>query len=718
MSELSFADVKGDMIEVYDRTSGEFCTIHVKRDLKDKQARPIIIKLDCKFAVSHRAGRTHVMLEALADAKGFKDFHHRVVNIAATRKRTPSIYDILWAPGGDIHAQDILTPARWIQLLSSERIEEDIFFLSRKHTSSGDTDGDPENYEKRNYEERNYSGQFGIWEESPGMPRDHHTRYKRRDTGSLSRPSTEVFMSGSGASGTTRSGFDQASAYGQSDQGLAGNSSPEATRSERGGFPVKRIRAWQKSSSVVENQSPQSLSEAGLDLKRSEGTENKQFTREAQPGIFKLIITPGSLIPLFVDGRWFGIVPYSPQRLLTWSDDQVSTGKPFLDESQYRRSIIVDDDTNLDSGTGQDQNQTQPVTIHEENDGIRVVPLEGRADEGHSRTMSLSRSHSRHGDPQSKESPDYQGPKSSLPTDSYFHHTRVREEQLESWVERMDPRLVPERNTSYEKHRKGFEEASPMSLGLTIFPFFTWRVKHGTEEYAGLPAIRESDETVVRILTKIHESITSDKSSYKILYIKAYRCTADDLFLRHPDIVSGIRTHEDSEDGDDTAEDPRGVCNGKDGQSARGHQKTRERTFSDVESPNEKPEKDPSGLQGGKGKQAKDLAGAERDQTAHSSSDEMANPIRPGEGSSKSKMNPNANYTLGPQDSVEGPSQGLELKAQLLVVSQSIFRAFLPSQCASSHSDYYHPLCERFWGSLDEIFRVSLVCTKSSVIFC
>lgn len=70
MSELNFADVKGDLIEVDDRISGEFRTIHVKRDLRDEQARPIIIELDCKYAVSHHADSTHVILKSLADGKG------------------------------------------------------------------------------------------------------------------------------------------------------------------------------------------------------------------------------------------------------------------------------------------------------------------------------------------------------------------------------------------------------------------------------------------------------------------------------------------------------------------------------------------------------------------------------------------------------------------------------------------------------------------------
>lgn len=588
-----------------------------------------------------------MILESLADEKLLQDFHRRVVNIAAAGKRTPSTYasDIFWAPGGDILARDILTPAKWIQLLSSEKIEEDTFFLSRKHSSSGTIDGDPDNYE-----ERNKSGRFGIWEETPRIPRDHHTRYKRRDTGSLSRPSTELFMSDSVNSRTTRSRFDQDSAYGQRDQSSAEDRFPENERPKISGYPVELTREWQESCSVVENKSSQSPNESGLDLKRSERTEDEQSTREASPGIFKLIITPGSLIPLFLNGRWFGIVPYNPQRLLTWSNDRVSTDEPVLDELQDRRSDVADDDMILGSGKGQDQTQTQSAPIHPEN----------------SETLD---------------------------------------------------RLHPERNTSDEDRSRGFQEASPKSSGLITFPFFTWHVKHGTEEYSGLPAIQESDETVVRILAKIHESITSDKSSYKTLYEKAYRCTADDLFLRHPDIEFRVRTTEDSEDDEDTARDPRRVCRRKEVQSARGSQETTERNCPDVRIPNERPESDPHGLQGGKVKQAKDSASAEREQPALSSSDEMAIPIRPGEGSSKFEMNSDANHKSWSQDSVEAPNQALQLKTQLLEVSQSIFRAFLPSQSAYSYSDYYHPLCERFWGSLDEIFRVSLAYMKESIIF-
>ncbi|KAK7697379.1 hypothetical protein SLS64_013570 [Diaporthe eres] len=249
-SELDFEGIKGDLIEVNDTAPGEFRTIQVKRDLSEQQARPIVIELDCKYV----------------------DFHRHAVAIAAARKPDPSRYDILWAPGGDHRSQEILTPAKWIQLLSSDTIEKDIFFLSRKY------------------------------------PPYHVPRYYRE--------------------------------------------------------------------------------------------------RE--------------------------------------------------DENEY-----------------------------------------------------------------------------------LYGHSRGRTE----WVD--------ERNTNSKSRNNGHPEAPPKSSGLITFPFFTWRVKHGTEgRQPQLLSIQERDETVVRILGKIHESITSDKSSYRRLYAKAYRCGADDLFLRHPDVVVKTKTDASPEDHD------------------------------------------------------------------------------------------------------------------------------------------------------------------------
>lgn len=221
---------------------------------------------------------------------------------------------------------------------------------------------------------------------------------------------------------------------------------------------------------------------------------------------------------------------------------------------------------------------------------------------------------------------------------------------------------------------------------------------------------------MVRILAKIHESITSDKSSYKTLYAKAYRCGADDLFLRHPDVVVKMKADDNPED-NNTAKSadelPMGPSRGhdrKNRQRASGTQTKAERNHSGGGGP-------PGGLRihqrgaqaGGKrkGKHAEGAADAKSDQTGPPGSDNMTTPIGPEEGPSKSETKPHASTKSRSPLPVEEPDHVLVLKTRLLELSQTIFRAFLPSQGGSSHQDYYHPLCERFWGSLDEIFRVS-----------
>ncbi|KAK7726513.1 hypothetical protein SLS63_007674 [Diaporthe eres] len=138
-----------------------------------------------------------------------------------------------------------------------------------------------------------------------------------------------------------------------------------------------------------------------------------------------------------------------------------------------------------------------------------------------------------------------------FPPPSRYYREREDENEYLYGHSRGRTEWVDERNTNSKSRNNGHPEAPPKSSGLITFPFFTWRVKHGTEgRQPQLLSIQERDETVVRILGKIHESITSDKSSYRRLYAKAYRCGADDLFLRHPDVVVKTKTDASPEDHD------------------------------------------------------------------------------------------------------------------------------------------------------------------------
>ncbi|KAG6353490.1 hypothetical protein INS49_005671 [Diaporthe citri] len=498
-SELDFEEIKGNLIEVNATAPGEFRTIQVKRDLSEKQARQIVIELDCKYV----------------------DFHRHAVAIAAAGKPDPSRFDILWAPAGDRLGQDILTPAKWIQLLSSDTIEKDVFFLSRKYPSSNVPYERATGYHARH----NYDDPVRKYE-NPRRASLHrsYTGYRERETDYFPRPSRDRY-SGSVSSGTIESKSDHESASGQSDQGPAPDHSPGNTRSETRSAPNESARERSRSGSPPASQ--------------SEGSDDQQF----------------------------------------------------------------------------------------------------------------------HG-----------------------HH-----------------------------------EAPPKSSGLITFPFFTWRVKHGTGgRQPGLVSIQERDQTVVRILAKIHESITSDTSSYRTLYAKAYRCAADDLFQRHPDVV--VKTKADGSPEDNDRAKPADELTTT---PSRGHDRRKRQRASGTQTKAERKQSrggvPPGGLlidqrrpKAGKEKKSKQAEGAtyaEADQTGPSGSDKMTAPIESGEGPSKSEMMPHANTKPPSPPPAEEANRGLVLKTQLLEVSQTIFRAFLPSQGASSYPDYYHPLCERFWGSLDEIFR-------------
>lgn len=200
--------------------------------------------------------------------------------------------------------------------------------------------------------------------------------------------------------------------------------------------------------------------------------------------------------------------------------------------------------------------------------------------------------------------------------------------------------------TSHTNRIEWLQQATPESSGLVTFPFFTWRVKHGAKEQAELLSQQGRDKTVDRILTKLRDSITSDESGCSKVFASAYRCTASDLVLRHPEAV----------------------------------------------------------IQPG------DSAITTNDQTATLGSNNVAIPIGPREGSFESELEGHRDNDAWSPRYGQEPSQGM--KQQLLEVSQSIFRAFLPS--LGAHHDYYHPLCENFWGSLDEIFRVGSVCNYVS----
>lgn len=195
--------------------------------------------------------------------------------------------------------------------------------------------------------------------------------------------------------------------------------------------------------------------------------------------------------------------------------------------------------------------------------------------------------------------------------------------------------------------------------GTITAPFFTWRLRSGKdtmsvnqvdEGLAGQAAIQD----LFRVLGKINDSILSDSSGVGELYARAYKCTKESLLERHPDL--------------------------------RG--RTSHNSPSKVESPH-----------------LSQLKHGDRDKTQ----EKGACPEKAMGSSNKggTKLQVSAQSNERPSDT---PTSVLDqvkaLSEQLLEVSEAIICEFIPND---ERSLQYHALCERFWGTTDEILRVRTI---------
>lgn len=233
---------------------------------------------------------------------------------------------------------------------------------------------------------------------------------------------------------------------------------------------------------------------------------------------------------------------------------------------------------------------------------------------------------------------------------------------------------------------------------------------------------------MVQILAKVHDSISADNLSSRAVYITAYRCTADDFFLRHPDMVVETGTEGSSEIDDGS----RHAAPASDHLTILVKESSREDMLyenegwtssegdnSDAGSSLDGFEMHRSGPQIGednRGKRAEDPRSARREKMATSGPDNSIDPVETRTDHSKSEPQVHSEGNQQRSGLFERQSRGQALKREILEISQSIFQAFLPSQGSSSCPDYYHPVCERFWGSLDDMFRVSAVCHQELTI--
>jgi hypothetical protein len=177
-------------------------------------------------------------------------------------------------------------------------------------------------------------------------------------------------------------------------------------------------------------------------------------------------------------------------------------------------------------------------------------------------------------------------------------------------------------------------------------------VIHVGEGLAGQAAIQD----LFRILGKINDSVLSDDSGVGKLYASAYKCTKGSLLERHPNLWG--RTSHNSQSkaaspgllqhrhGNGDETQDKGICQEKVTESSN---KGSTKLQASVQS-NERPSDTPT--------------------------------------------------SVGVLDQVTALSQ------QLLDVSEAIICEFIPN---GERSLQYHAVCERFWGTTDEILRVRAI---------
>lgn len=610
--------------------------------------------------------------------------------MAAAEKPDPSLYDIFWTPKARILDKDILTPAKWIELLSSPVIQEGVFCLVLRHRTSRA----PPYYRRTPLPPRDNSyGAVRVRHEGrQRAPLDHpHSsgRYQARVKGHLSRAPNTLFIS----EPVSNEARVSKSKLGRTDHSPTGTASSKDTLSKSRSALLQANRGQLKPHSLPATASSQ-----------SEGSDDEQSAREASLEILEISTCPLNLTPFDRGALWNAIVPYNSERLLPWQDDQVGTQASPLPDSRRGRVLIDNSDINLDPKVQPTQSPLNADQASPDDDGIRIIPTQDHPQQDDDGASILHKSRVR----SSGESRHVKG------TD----YNRAPDRLNEVLLETSGTRRHYELNTR-EKRGERHQKAPHESPGLISFPFFTWRVKQGTEEQSELVSTEERDETVVQILAKVHDSVSADKLSSRDVYITAYRCTADDLFWRHPDMVVETETGGNSEiDGGSGHAGP-----ANDHPTSPGKESSREAKRyinegwtsseddnSDNESSLEGLEMHQSGTQTGedkKGKGAEDPRNARRDKMAASGLDNSTDPVETRTDHSKFESEVHSKKNQQRSVSFERPSRGQALKTEILETSQSIFRAFLPSQGSSSYPDYYHPVCERFWGSLDDIFRVS-----------
>lgn len=229
----------------------------------------------------------------------------------------------------------------------------------------------------------------------------------------------------------------------------------------------------------------------------------------------------------------------------------------------------------------------------------------------------------------------------------------------------------------------------------TAGPFFTWCVNSDRDVVGGsrdnntTPIAEPATQNLFRILRKIHES--SLQSNVREVYSKAYTCTEESLLERHRELAKEMFPGAPTEAAKSSIS-PSGHGKGTDQHKGTDlKMKEASRDAYDAQPP----------------------AAPQLNSALRSDTDRNNGTARQQEDGSPDMENPQdpATPPVGAPDqhppggstSVQVVNPADVLGKQLLELSQTLIRRFVPKD---EHS-VYHPVCARFWGSVDVAIRVS-----------
>ena len=226
--------------------------------------------------------------------------------------------------------------------------------------------------------------------------------------------------------------------------------------------------------------------------------------------------------------------------------------------------------------------------------------------------------------------------------------------------------------------RKEEAETDPVIVPLIdSVPFLNWRLKNDKDERTP----EEVEKSLVSILSRLNKSLSNGVVAR--LYSRVFKCTMKDLVQRHDFLLKkhpgdGVTESKNPPNTGDTIRDtlvpasPMGVENNSPGDNAVNHTSNASDT-------------------------------GETQKSESTKRPEAATHPQPVDASETAPTTDSDGRQMVQTQSMEATNHEQELMKRLFDISKEILGAYVPDQ----GGPLIHHVCVRFWGAVDDIFRVS-----------